>query len=749
MKNASPFYARQDQRNKQVVANSTYMKPRVDSHVLPIRIDLAGESELSRDKLDALGALEKKAATLALSSVASLAKLNEVDHLGGGLEVIPPLMLTLLVCDGESRHYTIEHAHTSIGYYASLATLGYLDEEQVVEGFRRSLDIPGHVSWVPGGTQANGGRLGVMVPVAVGQALGLKGHGVADPLVICHCGDAGWLSGQALDGFLGAAAHGAPIVFVMNRNGIQLSNTCANILDKDPRQLIGACGVEILEIPSLLDTPGLYAAYREARELAQSGKPALIYPTGEKDRTLADFGDQHGVRAELEQFAQKHGVAMDRRVWIPGSLMSWRDVDAMFECVFHVNGLPGGKGHHDGHMKGRDLQAALANPLLQCTEREQAAMDQLRQQPAVTRVTEARPAPGSANLLLTREQLDEVELPPPGKAVSPRSGIQIGYATVAKAHPDRFFTVSCDLDPSTKMDKSKTFLAADHKFEMGITEQASSLLADGLALSSREPQLVVFATFAAFFEGIAREGFEMWRYQRNLNGVNEGLNVTMHLSHVGACTGRDHFSGWSLDWINMALAYLPYLHRFYAPADARAAFVAVRDLAAHYGGHIIGIPRDNVPILEKQDGSGPLWDQYSEWEPVTGYRQAPGAQQAILAMGCTASLGGEAFDILAGEGRAVDVLIVNGLPLPDQVLENLLQKYPAGLVTIEDGLIGCARSGLRGFASVVAHTAAGTGVPLGHVGISDPRIAPSVGFQETWEHFGITTESLIEALRCL
>ena len=78
----------------------------------------------------------------------------------------------------------------------------------------------------------------------------------------------------------------------------------------------------------------------------------------------------------------------------------------------------------------------------------------------------------------------------------------------------------------------------------------------------------------ASVEGIAREGFEMWRYQRNLNGLNEGLNVVMHFSHVGACTGRDHFSGWSLDWINLSLAYLPFLRRFYAPADARAAFLA-------------------------------------------------------------------------------------------------------------------------------------------------------------------------------
>ena len=55
-------------------------------------------------------------------------------------------------------------------------------------------------------------------------------------------------------------------------------------------------------------------------------------------------------------------------------------------------------------------------------------------------------------------------------------------------------------------------------------------------------------------------------------------------------------------------------------ADARSAFLAVRDLAAHYGGHVIGIPRDSLPILEKQDGSGPLWEPDAEWEHVTAYR---------------------------------------------------------------------------------------------------------------------------------
>ncbi len=204
------------------------------------------------------------------------------------------------------------------------------------------------------------------------------------------------------------------------------------------------------------------------------------------------------------------------------------------------------------------------------------------------------------------------------------------------------------------------------------------------------------STFAAFFEGIAREGFDMWRYQRNLTGVNEGLNVTFHLSHVGACTGRDHFSGWGLDWINVGLTYLPYLHRFYAPADARAAFLAVVDLAAHYGGHVIGIPRDNLPVLEKQDGSGPLWEPADPWEPVTAYRRNEGAERAILAFGAPAFLAGDAAGTLGRQGLPTDVHIVNGLPLTERELERLLAPYPGGVVTVEDGFIGTPQTGNAG-----------------------------------------------------
>ena len=744
--------AHQQTRNQTLLADARYLRNEVISSVPPLQLDIDHLARLSADDVHLFEALQIEAARLAIESVASLAKLNEVDHMGGGLDLIPPLLLTLALVNQAEREFTIENAHTSIGYFSALATLGYLDPQRVRDTFRRGLDIPGHVSWLPGGTQLNGGRLGVMIPTAVGQALGKRAAYGADAWVLCHCGDAGWISGHALNGFHAAQRHKAPVTFIMHRNGIQLSGTTADLTGCDPRPIIEALGVQVLETPALYDVATLWKTLREARQLAREGVPTMIIPTGQSKVTLAQAGERLGIAPELADFAARHSVALDRAIWLPGCLMSYRDLPSMLECLFYVNGLPGGKAHHDGHMKGRDLAALLANPMLQISAPQQAALDRWRALPPISVTTTARPAPGSENLALPPAVLAQAEaaLPPAGGPwVSPRAGVATAYGLVAKAHPNSMFVLDCDLAPSTKVDLALKTLDAQHQFQLSIEEQIATMMANGLAMSTPDPKLIVFATFAAFFEGIAREGFEMWRYQRNLNGLNEGLNVTFHLSHVGSCTGRDHFSGWSLDWINLAIAYLPYLDRFYAPADARAAFVAIADLASRHGAHILAIPRDNLPILTQPGAAAPLWTAESPWTDVTLLRSAPRATKALLAFGATAFVAAEAADKLAADGTPVDAWAVNGLPLDPGRLDAFFAQYPGGLVTLEDGLIGTPEQGMRGFAGLVRGAAHGRGIPLQHLGITDPRVAPADGHLELWQYFGIDVPSALAAIRSL
>ncbi len=134
--------------------------------------------------------------------------------------------------------------------------------------------------------------------------------------------------------------------------------------------------------------------------------------------TVKAFGDMYGIAHEVEEFAAAHKVALDTRIRVPGSLMSFRDAHAMIGCVFYVNELPGGEGHHDGGMKGRDAAAVLSNPMLQLTPAEQTALQNLQKQPRKTVVTEARPAKGTPNLPLAREDVKGIVLPPTDKWVS-------------------------------------------------------------------------------------------------------------------------------------------------------------------------------------------------------------------------------------------------------------------------------------------------------------------------------------------
>jgi transketolase C-terminal domain/subunit len=410
-----------------------------------------------------------------------------------------------------------------------------------------------------------------------------------------------------------------------------------------------------------------------------------------------------------------------------------------------VNELPGGEGHHDGGMKGRDGAAVLANPMLQLSSAEQSALGAVQNQPKRIVEQHARPAAGSPNLVLTEAEVAAVTLPGTDKGVSARAGSEAAYAAIAKKYPSQCFLVSADLNPSTKLGKAAAMLKPGHAFEMSIEEQAALLMTDGLSLVTDKPQINVFATFAAFIEGIAREGLEFWRYQRNLDGVNEGLNVIVHMSHVGANTGRDHFSGWSLDWINLALGYLPFLHRFYAPADARSAFIAVRDAAAHFGGHIVAIPRDTLPVLTRQGSSDPLWQAGDAWTPSTVLRSHRDAKSVILTVGAPSYLAAAAAEKASAQGVPTDAIVVNGLPLADDFFDGIASRY-SRVLTLEDGLIGTPQSGVRGFAGLAATHLGGSGATLHHFGIVDPAVAPSETFQELWEHFGMTEAGMLRVL---
>jgi deoxyxylulose-5-phosphate synthase len=130
---------------------------------------------------------------------------------------------------------------------------------------------------------------------------------------------------------------------------------------------------------------------------------------------------------------------------------------------------------------------------------------------------------------------------------------------------------------------------------------------------------------------------------------------------------------------------------------------------------------------------------------VTTYRKREGAAIAVLTIGAPSFLAGEASDRAAAKGVASDVFIVNGFPIDEAFFDDLAKKYDR-VITIEDGLIGTVEAGLRGFAAFAAGKLVESGMKLEHLGIVDPRIAPSETFEKVWAYYGMTVEALTDRL---
>ena len=113
MKKIYSPYEQQQQRNQALLADSLYMRRNIVSSVPPLHLDLEQISRLADEDIALFEGLQIESARLAIEAVASLSQINEVDHMGGGLDLIPPLLLTLALVDHAATDFTIENAHTS------------------------------------------------------------------------------------------------------------------------------------------------------------------------------------------------------------------------------------------------------------------------------------------------------------------------------------------------------------------------------------------------------------------------------------------------------------------------------------------------------------------------------------------------------------------------------------------------------------------------------------------------------------
>ncbi len=676
--------------------------------IIDPRIDVVRTPELSASQVAELSARAKRARLTAVDAVARVGE----DHLGGGLEIIDPLELVLSVMDrARGDDFFISQGHVAAGYFAALSGHGYITSEDVVNGFRTSEPIGGHVTPIAGGSM-NTGRLGNDAG-GVGMAIWNQSAG-KEGVAFVFTSDGSMQEGSAMEALEIAANRKAPCIFIPALNAMQLSGTTQSIDPAgNPAAKARAAGVKVIETPSCHDFAGFYKALRDAVVLCRRGEgPVFIHPVGET----------RAARDVLTDPA-KWGFAADEKIWVPGSIMgrgikAWEDgIIATINAERKGKPLAKPVNHHDGNLKKENVEE------IRKAFRLTAAEEQALKVPSVKVTFRARPSSSAP----TGYEFDWPETLPVSASetlvkgdhgadwVSPRKGVNLALKALAAKNGASMAAVDMDLGGSTQLGVLQGALG-NRFIQAGIRERAAFLAAagyiyEGLTQFGGKPgkdklPTVAASTFAAFIQGVGREGLEFADYQQDIYGHDEdgltvGVPVKVISSHNGLNPGKDGITAHALHGIDLAFE-LPRLKRAFLPADANHAVHLMRemyrlnDFALYIG------PRDVVPTIGKQNQpQKPLFGPDWKFEPVTLVRQSPKARTAILVTGPILYRALMAREKLDGKKQPTDVYFVGQVkPFPVAKVVKILQSYDS-VVTVEDGYVGGDDS-VRGLAGLVA-----------------------------------------------
>ncbi|MCB0221965.1 MAG: hypothetical protein KDH09_19865, partial [Chrysiogenetes bacterium] len=677
-------------------------------------ISLHDQAALTGEQVLALQARSKLARQ---SAVRAVDRVGE-DHLGGGLEVIDPLELVLSVMDrSRGDDFFIAQGHVAAGYFAVLSQHGLIDPNDFEQGFRTSEPIGGHVTPLSGGTM-NTGRLGDEGG-GVGMALANQvTAGREKGIVFLFTSDGSMQEGSASEAFEIAANRSASVIFIPALNAMQLSGTTASVDPKgNPAGKARAAGLTVIDVPSVHDFAGLYKALHEAATLCAAGKgPVFLNPVGEKKKASEVFADPKAWEIDAGE-----------EVWVPGSLMGsgikkWEEgIIATIHAESKGKPLAKPVNYHDGNLKNEDAAAILA--ALEPTAEEKAALAATSGKSSEYKF-HARPKwdtptgyefswPKTFDISKSA-RLDGDKHG--GDWVSPRKGVNVALQELGAKNSDQMMAFDMDLGGSTQLGALASHIGKRF-VQTGIRERAGILAAGGAAYEMLQARAAggnkgkvptaCTATFAAFLQGVGREGLEFADYQQDLygydaGGLTTGVPLKVISSHNGLNPGKDGITAHALHGIDLAFE-LPRLRRCFLPADANHAVHIIREMFSLSDYAMYVGPRDVVPVIaDPADPSKPLFGPDWKWEAVTAIEKKDGAKAAILVTGPVLYRALMAADKLS---TPTDVYFIGQVkPFPTAAVMELLAGYDA-VVTLEDGFVG-GEDSWRGLAGLVAGTLA-------------------------------------------
>ena len=208
---------------------------------------------------------------------------GKVGHLGGSssiMDVTAALYFKHMRVYSDPRdprrdRCVFSKGHAVLAQYAAFAELGYVSREDLKKVKTLDGTLQGHpdMDHTPG-IEAVTGSLGQGLSVSLGMALGLRLDG-SSSRVYCIVGDGEMDEGQIWEAAMAAAAyHADNLTAVIDRNGVQATDTVAKVLPNEKiREKWEAFGWNAIEIDGH-DMQQILEALDAAR--ACRGKPTAI-----------------------------------------------------------------------------------------------------------------------------------------------------------------------------------------------------------------------------------------------------------------------------------------------------------------------------------------------------------------------------------------------------------------------------------------------------------------------------------------
>lgn len=219
-------------------------------------------------------------------------------HIGGDLsitDVLATLYFGVLGLDPtqgkvlERDRFILSKGHCAAALYSTLARVGYFSEDELPTFMAPGSALNGHPNRIKvPGVETNTGPLGHGLPVAVGEAIGLRLQGT-DSRVFVATGDGELQEGSNWEALMAAGHFGlANLTVVVDRNRLQQGARTEDTNGLDPlADRLAAFGCEVREVDG-----HDYAQLLEAFDPSATGKPVAVIANTIKGKGVSFIEDR-------------------------------------------------------------------------------------------------------------------------------------------------------------------------------------------------------------------------------------------------------------------------------------------------------------------------------------------------------------------------------------------------------------------------------------------------------------------------